>query len=217
MEQAILTTAQKIALATIGKENNFSDFYLSGGTALAAFYFQHRLSDDLDFFSFTDTDNVFLHGLADRLKIAIGATAVRYERPYDRNMFFFRMPEGGELKVEFTKYPFRQLEETEVKDGIRIDSIRDIAANKLMALVDRFDPKDFVDLYFLLQRFSLDAIRSDAEKKFNIKIGDIFLGSEFAKVKRIEALPKMVKPLTIEELKHFFSQHAKTLASVILE
>ena len=64
MEQAILTDTQKAALAAIGKENGLADFYLSGGTALAAFYFQHRLSDDLDFFSFTDTDNMFLHGLS---------------------------------------------------------------------------------------------------------------------------------------------------------
>jgi predicted nucleotidyltransferase component of viral defense system len=38
---------------------------------------------------------------------------------------------------------------------VRVDSEYDIAANKLMALVDRFDPKDCVDLYFLLQKFLL--------------------------------------------------------------
>ena len=32
------------------------------------------------------------------------------------------------------------------------------------ALLDRFDPKDFVDLYFLLQDRSLDEIRLDAQK-----------------------------------------------------
>ena len=160
---------------------------------------------------------MFLHGFTERLKTAIGAVAVRYERLYDRNMFFFQMREDEELKIEFTKYPFQQLEEPAVKDGVKVDSLRDCAANKLMALLDRFDPKDFVDLYFLLQKAPLGDIRRDAEQKFDMKIGDLFLGSEFAKVKRIEALPKMLKPLTIEELKRFFSQQAKALAPAILE
>ncbi len=219
MGQTILTDTQKAALAAVGKESGLADFYLAGGTALAAFYFHHRLSDDLDFFSFTEPDGMFLHGFIERLRVAIGAVAVRYERLYDRNMFFFQMqmPEGEELKMEFTRYPFRQLEAPAVKDGVRVDSLRDCAANKLMALLDRFDPKDFVDLYFLLKKFALADIRRDAEQKFGMNIGDLFLGSEFAKVKRVEALPKMVKPLTVEELKSFFSQQAKALAPAILE
>lgn len=30
------------------------EFYLTGGTALSAFYLQHRLSEDLDFFTNND-------------------------------------------------------------------------------------------------------------------------------------------------------------------
>ncbi len=217
MGQTILTDTQQAALAAVGKESGCADFYLSGGTALAAFYFHHRLSDDLDFFSFVEPDMMFLHGFTERLQLTIGAVALRYERLHDRNMFFFQMREGEELKIEFTKYPFQQLEEPTTRGGVKIDSVRDCAANKLMALLDRFDPKDFVDLYFLLHAFSLGDIRRDAEQKFGIKIGDLFLGSECAKVKRIEALPKMVKSLTVEELKSFFSQQAKALAPAILE
>ena len=50
MEQTILTNEQKLALELISYEPNLKNFYLSGGTALAEYYFQHRLSDDLDFF-----------------------------------------------------------------------------------------------------------------------------------------------------------------------
>ncbi len=49
MEQTVLTDTQKAALAAlaaVGRESGLADFYLTGGTALAAFYFQHRLSDD---------------------------------------------------------------------------------------------------------------------------------------------------------------------------
>ena len=40
---------QKIVLRTLA--NKIDDFYLAGGTALSLFYFQHRLSVDLDFFT----------------------------------------------------------------------------------------------------------------------------------------------------------------------
>ena len=114
-----------------------------------------------------------------------------------------------ELKIEFTKYPFKQLERADTKDGLQIDSLRDISANKLMAMLDRFDPKDFIDLYFILQSKKIAEVRTDAEEKFDYKIDSIFLGGEIAKVKRIEALPKMIKPLSVEEIKDFFTQLIK--------
>ena len=102
-------------------------------------------------------------------------------------------------------------------EQLKIDSLRDIGANKLMAALERFDPKDFVDLYYLLESTELENIRKDTEIKFGLKIGGIFLGGELAKVRRIEALPKMLKPLTIEELKEFFSQEIKKLSPEILK
>jgi len=84
-----------------------------------------------------------------------------------------------------------------------------------MALLDRFDPKDFVDLYFLMKGTQLKLIWKDAENKFGIKIDPIFLGGELAKVKRVEGLPKMIKRLTVEELKTFFSEKAQELKSDI--
>ena len=47
----ILTPFQKQALKAIGESPLVDNFYLTGGTALSAFYLQHRLSEDLDFFS----------------------------------------------------------------------------------------------------------------------------------------------------------------------
>ena len=57
---------------------------------------------------------------------------------------------------------------------------------------------------------------ADEAKKFGISVGDVFLGGELAKVRRIEALPKMIKPLTIEELKEFFEKQAKELKNKVL-
>jgi predicted nucleotidyltransferase component of viral defense system len=216
MEQAVLTPAQKIVVDGVVHEPKLGSFYLSGGTALAGYYLHHRESDDLDFFVQEQYDVVFMHAFVERLKGALHATEVRFEKLYDRNQFFFVMPEE-ELKVEFSLYPFKQLENPSVWGGLRVDSVRDITANKLMALVDRFDPKDFVDMFFLLQKFDVDAVRTDAEKKFGVTLSDMALGQEFAKVRRVEALPKMTKPLSVEELKSFFTKQAQKIRPSIIE
>ncbi len=216
MEQTILKPWQEKVIALIASEQKMASFYLTGGTALAAYYLRHRVSDDLDFFCFEETDNVFLHAFAERLKIEIGAESLRYERLYDRSQYFFLIDQT-ELKVEFSRYPFKQLENTELIGGLKIDSFRDVAANKLMALLDRFEPKDFVDMFFILKKLHLTDIRKDVELKFGIKIDNIFLGGELAKVKRVEALPQMIEPVTKEELKMFFGELAKELAPEIFK
>ncbi|OGF74140.1 hypothetical protein A2Z63_00215 [Candidatus Giovannonibacteria bacterium RIFCSPLOWO2_02_44_8] len=218
MGEEVLTQKQKDAITHISSTPELASFYLSGGTALAAYYLRHRLSDDLDFFSPEKPDLVFLHAFSEKLKNILEAKEILYTRLYDRNQFFFSLKRGEaqeELKIEFTYYPFPNLEGHKIIDGVKIASIRDIAAGKLMALLDRFDPKDFVDLYFLMKGTQLKLIWKDAENKFGIKIDPIFLGGELAKVKRVEGLPKMIKRLTVEELKTFFSEKAQELKSDI--
>ena len=50
-DNPVLTEGQKAFLSHFGKSPLCKIFYLTGGTALAAFYLQHRFSDDLDFFT----------------------------------------------------------------------------------------------------------------------------------------------------------------------
>lgn len=216
MEQDILTAWQRDAIACLAHEPEFKGFYLTGGTALAAYYLHHRISDDLDFFSAAEVDARAVHGLANRLAETLHASGTRYSRVHDRHQFFFTIG-GSETKVEFTRYPFQQIEQSRTFDGIPVDSEFDIAVNKLATILDRFDPKDFVDLYFLLKKFSLAQLRDGVEKKFALSIDALFLGSELLKARRIEALPRMVKPLDIETLKAFFASLARDLEPEILE
>ena len=216
MESEILTLHQKTVLALVVEEIALGDFYLSGGTALAAYHLYHRKSEDLDFFTQNAVDTLFLHAFGERIKQSLEAEKVFFQRIYDRNLFQFSTS-SGELKVEFTRYPFPQFEKPAIVADVRVDSLRDIAANKLMAMLDRFDPKDFADLFFILQQFSLETLRRDAEAKFGIIIDPIFLGSELVKVRRIEVLPRMLKPLILEQVKNFFLTEAKKLSSKVLE
>ncbi len=215
MEQ-VLTDRQRAAMAFIAKEDGLRSFYLSGGTALAAFYFQHRYSDDLDFFTDQPVDDLFLSDFIGRLSNELGSTETRKEKLYDRRLFFLSFADR-ELKIEFTLYPFLRLAPLIVHDAISVDSLADLSANKLAAMIDRFDPKDFVDLYFLLQERPLEDVRQDAEKKFGLKISALLLGSELMKVRRVVALPRMIKSLSVEDLQAFFIQQAASLGKGVID
>lgn len=215
MEQ-ILTARQQRALAIVMREPGLREFYLSGGTALAAFDLQHRYSDDLDFFCESDVDDLFLTAFVPRLVAELQATSVRREKLHDRRLFFLGFTDD-ELKIEFTHYPFLPCEPRRDVNGVRVDSLRDLAANKLAALLDRFDPKDFVDLYFLLHGRQLQEIKMDTEKKFGFTISPLRLGSELMKVQRIVALPRMVKPLDPSALRDFFMNQARLLRDEVIE
>lgn len=214
MEQTVLTPAQKQVIALIAREPKLAVYYLSGGTALAAYHLHHRVSEDLDFFTREDPDAIFLPAFMERVREELGGKTVRAERLHDRRLFFLEV-EDDDVKIEFTYYPFPQLESPVIQDGIRVDSLRDIAANKLAAILDRFDPKDFVDLFFILQRRQLEEVRADTEHKFRIKIDRLYLGGELAKVRRVEALPRMLQLLTVEELKTFFTHQVRELGKDI--
>lgn len=217
MERKNILTPERVrVMELISKEPRLTNFYLSGGTALSAFYFQHRDSEDLDFFSFEPINWLVVQEFMDMVKKDLGVKIMRYEKVFDRNLFFLTLPNKTEFKLEFTKYPFKHLGKITKQSGVKVDSLRDIAANKFMAMIERFDPKDFVDMFFLLKRYSLVTIRRDAEKKFGSKVGDMMLGSELAKVKRIQALPRMLKTLTIEDLKVFFANEARKLGTNLL-
>jgi predicted nucleotidyltransferase component of viral defense system len=51
-------------------------------------------------------------------------------------------------------------------DNLRMISTKDIAAMKLNAIAGRGSKKDFIDLYFLLNEFSLEDILSFYIKKY---------------------------------------------------
>lgn len=216
MGKTILTPDQKKALRYIASADGMQSFYLSGGTALAEYYFLHRLSEDLDFFSEEKPDPLVLARIVSELKELLDAKKVISQKIFDRNLYFFDLNDTT-LKMEFTYYPFKHLESVKNIKDIQVDSFRDLAANKCMALIDRTDPKDFVDMYYILQKRSLGRITKDVEKKFGIELAPMRLGAEFAKIRAIKALPRMKTKITLEELTDFYTKIAKKLSNSMFE
>ena len=219
MEQTVLTADQKKVIEFVGKSEIAPLFYLTGGTALAGFYLNHRFSDDLDFFTDKKDFPTFqVEAIAEEIRKLIGADDFQYSKVYDRRILFFNK-NSEEFKVEFSYYPFQRLNSSNKINNFNIDSLEDIGANKIMALVDRIDAKDFVDIYFLLKenKFSLKELLKLTNKKFHFNFDPMTLGSEFAKIKAVTEMPRMVKPLALEELKSFFADLAKKLEPKIFD
>src|SRR5436190_2938449 len=102
-------------------------------------------------------------------------------------------------------------------NGIDVDSLIDIAVNKLLVTQQRTEVKDFVDLYFLLKKFTVWDLIEGVRIKFKVTIDPLIIGSDFLKVESFDYLPKMIKPLSLKELKRFFKEKAKDVGLKVVD
>ena len=216
-EESILTKEQQ-AILNEAAENEpiFSKFYFSGGTALSEFYLKHRESIDLDFFSSQQFDpqvpSQFLYKLSKRSGFMIKPSFV--DPVY---IFVLTFKNSKKLKVDFTYYPYKRLEKGEKFGNLQIDSLFDIAVNKLLLLTQRNEVKDFVDLFFLLKKYSLWDLVEGVKRKFNVEIDPLILASDLLTVEEKNYLPKMLKPLKLSYLKDFYREKARSLGKMVVE
>ena len=90
MGEETLKDWQKMAIEFVFAQPDAAGFYLTGGTALSAYYLNHRQSDDLDFFSEHDFSTTTVQRIAGELRTALAAVSLRYSRLHDRRQFSFR-------------------------------------------------------------------------------------------------------------------------------
>ena len=170
MEKNIIKYQRKALKALAGE---IDDLYLAGGTALSLFYFQHRLSVDLDFFTqdFVYTD---IARIAERLETTLKKKIVLVGQTLEGRsakmvVYNIHFTATDTLKIDFVEDTVALLKKTKVVDGIRVLSLEDIYLRKLYALVGmvkvsdaagrnkfiggRADAKDFYDIYYLSYTF----------------------------------------------------------------
>jgi len=105
MAKTILTEEQQLLLNLISQQKDIaSNFYLSGGTALAEYYLQHRLSEDLDFFSMEEVDPMAIRVSLKKVQKRAEITKIDFQQSFNRNLFFLHYKDGI-VKMEFTYYP----------------------------------------------------------------------------------------------------------------
>lgn len=213
---SILTKEQNIILAEVRKNSFLQQFYFTGGTALSAFYLQHRYSEDLDFFSEKKIDTEMILTFFQDLKKQYG---FEFTSEFQQVVYIFLLKFNNTetLKVDFGYYPYKQLEKPTDINGIKTDSLKDIAVNKFLTITQRTTVKDFVDLYFLLEKFSVWDLIQGVRIKFGMQLEPFVLASDFLKVEDFDYLPRMIKPLKIDELKSYFRLKAKEIGKKSLE
>lgn len=218
--QSILTDTQKKFLELFGSKTLISDqFYLTGGTALAGFYIPYRFSEDLDFFSEKEINMQGIIIFIKSIKKIIKYKTIDISTTFNRNLIFLEFTKSQTLKTEFTYFPFPQIEKPKKKCGLRIDSIIDIAVNKLFTIYQNPRSRDFMDLYKIIQKyeFTLSDLIKKARIKFDWNIDYIQLGTQFMQVKELKDYPQLIKPMKEEEWQAYFIFEAKKFKEEILE
>lgn len=131
-------------------------FYLAGGTALAL-QIGHRTSVDFDFYSGEEFDHTRV--LAS-FRQQVGECTLIQNPPQTL------IVQLGDIGVSVFYYRYPLLKPVVKTQDLCLASKEDIAAMKLIAILQRGNQRDFVDLYFLMKEFTLERIFGWAKKKF---------------------------------------------------
>lgn len=139
---------------------NFKDsFYLAGGTSLAL-QIGHRDSVDFDFFS---KENINTKELFERLrKIFKGHKLLKIQD--EPNTLTVLIDES--IKISFFTYKYKLIDKIVSDENLTCASIQDIACMKLSTITGRASNKDYIDLYFILNLFSLSNLLEKAREKY---------------------------------------------------
>ena len=142
-------------LKSLMQKEYLNSFVLVGGTALAL-QMGNRESIDLDLFSTDDfSSNEILSSLLNDYQIIV-----------NNQLTQTLISTINQVKVDFIKFHYPFIRPFVIIENVRMASIEDIAAMKLDAITGRGSKKDFYDLFFLLQHYSIDELFSFYSEKY---------------------------------------------------
>jgi predicted nucleotidyltransferase component of viral defense system len=156
LQTTTLAECTLVLLKQLQQLQEFSYLRLVGGTALAL-QLGHRQSVDLDFFGTFDMSR-------EDLVKSLKKKGFEVRSNNDGNSI--HLLEINNVKVDIVRYPYEWLDVPIEEDGVKMAGLKDIAAMKMEAITNRGSRKDFVDVYFLLQHFSLSQMMELYLKKY---------------------------------------------------
>ncbi len=191
-------------------------FYFSGGMALAAFHLQHRVSEDIDLFC---PDEALIPITARKFAAALQAhgVAVAVTRSFGSFWEAVLSLQQDAIRVQLVlDTPFHVADFVE-RDGLRVHSLPDIAAGKLLALFTRAEARDFVDLFCLVAdgHFTMPELIALAKQK-DPGVDDYYLALAFERVAELpdhaQELPlALLRDVDMQTLKTYFREEAVRL------
>lgn len=181
----------------------FKEMRLVGGTSLAL-QIGHRKSIDIDLFGKLSVE---YEELVDDIK-TVGHVI---QLNNSKNIHGFLI---NNIKVDIVNYEYHWLRDKITYDNIHLASIEDIAAMKLNAIIGRGSKKDFIDLYYILNNYTLSELMAFYDRKY-------FDGSRFLVLKSLvyfedaetEVMPFMFNNISWQNVK---AQISKVHADYVL-
>ena len=173
---------------------------LVGGTSLALQY-GHRQSVDLDFFGKLTVSQDDIISMMEQM----GPCCLR-----NRTNNILQLIVNGVMVdvVDYSRYPW--IDAPVCFDGLTLASPKDIAAMKINAIEGRGSLKDFIDIYLLLQHYSLDELLSFYSQKYpNYSIFRALLSLTYFDDAENEAVPKMFIPADWNTIKQHITDTVK--------
>lgn len=220
MEQTILTPFQSQILEQIKNDSGLTkQFYFTGGTALSEYYFKHRLSEDLDFFSATEFDPnqllIWLKNLQSQVKLS----KIEQQNGNGQVTFFlYQNPNSSPLKLDFAYFPFDHLGKFKKDQNLRISSLDDVSINKIHAISSRTRSRDYLDLMFCLKKLNWNPndIMQNYRLKFDIVLPPESLATSLTNVTQASDLPIFLGKTPWSQVENYFLTLAKTLAPSLI-
>jgi len=208
--KGIISNLQKKILLSLRGLSDFNFFYLTGGTALAEFYLGHRKSYDLDIF--TREENLILpFSYTAEKRLSSKGFLLKVIRRFSTFIEFELGVEDEKVRVQFAyDSPFYFEQPLESDLGIKVNSYRDIIVDKLLAFTGRTEPRDAIDIYFILKKENIwELIKLASQKDLGFDI--YWLALAFQKVEEfpdeISRWPvELLLEINIKNLKNKFTQ-----------
>ena len=186
---------------------------------MAEFYLRHRFSEDLDFFSEEEIGSQTIFTFLKSIQKLAGIEKIDAQQSFNRNLFFLHLQDGDVIKTEFTYFPFLRIEKKNKIGNLFIDSLFDIAVNKIFTIYQKPRSRDFIDLYLILQtkKWEIDDLVKKAKIKFDWHIDLLQLASQFLQAKEVKDYPTMIEKLKPAVWQNFFEEEAKKLKEQIVK
>jgi hypothetical protein len=163
--KGLVTPIQSAIIKLFASLPDKEQLFLAGGTALAEYYLGHRISRDVDIFTGVD-------GLVLPLSHQVEMTAPEFDlnvsvlRRMNTFVQFLFTLGNDTLKVDLAMdSPYHLFPPDISPEGLPVSSYPDLASDKLLAFFGREEPRDAVDLYFILKRTPLSEILKQAKEK----------------------------------------------------
>lgn len=100
-----------------------------------------------------------------------------------------------------------------------MDSLIDIAVNKVFTIYQNPRSRDFIDLYFILKKrgWNIKDLVKKAQVKFDHHINYLQLGAQFMKCLEFKDYPRMIVKIAENEWQDFFIEQAKSFEGEVMD